>query len=100
MLSSSLPSSNARSSATPSRPAIIRNTAQRLVLILLLTALGAGTLSIHAQQVALVTLPQLKDRFRPLLVFAPRPDDPQLEIQLRTLEEHAAEAQDRDYCER
>ncbi len=51
---------------------------------------------IPAQQIALVTLPQLRDQFRPLLIFAPRPDDPQLEIQLRTLEEHAAEAQNRD----
>ncbi len=53
-------------------------------------------LSLHAQQIALVTLAQLKDQFRPLLIFAPRPDDPRLEIQVRTLEEHAAEAQDRD----
>lgn len=57
---------------------------------------GACTLPLDAQQIALVTLPQLKNQFRPLLIFAPRPDDPQLEIQLRTLEEHAAETQDRD----
>ena len=32
---------------------------------------------------------------RPLLIFAPKPDDPQLGIQLRILNEHAAEAHDR-----
>lgn len=58
--------------------------------------LGVLSLSLHAQQIALVTLSLLKDQFRPLLIFAPRPDDPRLEIQIRTLQEHAAEAQDRD----
>lgn len=47
-------------------------------------------------QTGLVTLQQLRDRARPLLVFAPRPDDPRLKIQIRTLQEHAAEAHDRD----
>lgn len=42
------------------------------------------------------TLAQLKDVSRPLLVFASKPDDPDLEIQLRTLEQHAAEGHDRD----
>ena len=44
----------------------------------------------------MVTLRALKDRARPLLIFAAGPEDPQLEIQLRTLGEHAAEAHDRD----
>ncbi len=51
---------------------------------------------LHAQQIAMTTLAQLRNQYRPLLIFAPRPDDPQLEIQVRTLQEHAAEAQDRD----
>ena len=46
-------------------------------------------------QTGLTTLADLRDRARPLLIFAARPDDPQLTIQLRTLQEHAAEAQDR-----
>lgn len=58
--------------------------------------IGLLTLSSHAQQIALVTLSQLKDQFRPLLIFAPRPDDSRLEIQVRTLQEHAPEAGDRD----
>ena len=49
-----------------------------------------------AQQTLVTTLAALKDRYRPVLIFAPHPDDPQLEIQTRTLEEHAAEAQERD----
>ncbi len=49
-----------------------------------------------AQQSGLTTLAALKVHMRPLLVFAPRPNDPQLEIQIRTLNEHAAEAQERD----
>lgn len=53
-------------------------------------------MTLHAQQVAVTTLSQLCNQFRPVLIFAPRPDDPQLEIQVRTLQEHAAEAQDRD----
>ncbi len=42
------------------------------------------------------TLAQLKDRARPLLIFAAKPDDPQLEIQIRTLKEHASAVQERD----
>ena len=37
----------------------------------------------------------MRDQSRPLLVFAPRAADAQLEIQMRTLEEHAAQAADR-----
>ncbi len=46
-------------------------------------------------QTGIITLADLRDHARPLLIFALKPDDPQLEIQLRTLREHAAEAQDR-----
>lgn len=48
-----------------------------------------------AQVTGLTTLQQLRDQARPLLIFAPRPDDPQLQIQLRTLQEHAVEARER-----
>lgn len=44
----------------------------------------------------IVTLAGLRGHSRPLLVFAPRPDDPQLEIQFRTLGEHASDAAERD----
>ena len=49
-----------------------------------------------AQQTAVTTLARLRDQYRPLLIFAPRPNDPQLEIQIRTLQEHAAAVQDRN----
>ncbi len=58
--------------------------------------LGALTSALGAQQIAVATLLQLRDQFRPVLIFAPRPDDPQMEIQIRTLQEHTAEARDRD----
>ena len=47
---------------------------------------GAHVTSLHA----------LRDVARPLLIFAAKPDAADLAIQLRTLEEHAAEAHDRD----
>jgi len=56
----------------------------------------AGTSGLAAQVSGLTTLDSLRDRARPLLIFAPKPDDPRLEIQLRTLKEHAAETQERD----
>lgn len=49
-----------------------------------------------AQKTGLTSLQALRDQARPLLIFAPKPDDPQLQIQLRTLHEHAAEVQERD----
>ncbi len=49
-----------------------------------------------AQQTAVTTLARLRDQYRPLLIFAPGPNDPQLEIQMRTLQEHAAAVQDRN----
>ncbi len=63
---------------------------------LLALGLVAISFSMTAQRPKLVSLAELKDQYRPLLVFARRPDDAQLEIQLRTLQEHAPEAQDRD----
>ena len=44
----------------------------------------------------LTTLQALRDHTRPLLIFAPGPDDSQMGIQLRILNEHAAEASQRD----
>jgi hypothetical protein len=44
----------------------------------------------------IVTLATLRDRARPLLVFASNPDDPQLQIQLRRLRENAASVAERD----
>lgn len=49
-----------------------------------------------AQTTGLTSLERLRDRARPLLIFAPKPDDPRLEIQLRTLDQHAPETHDRD----
>lgn len=49
-----------------------------------------------AQVGGVTSLDRLRDRARPLLIFAPKPDDPQLEIQIRTLNGHAAEVHDRD----
>ena len=63
---------------------------------LLVLGLVAISSTMNAQRPKLVSLAELKDQYRPLLVFARRPDDAQLEIQLRTLQEHAPEAQERD----
>ena len=60
---------------------------------LALTLLAGGA---SAQVIGMTTLQNLRDNSRPLLVFAPQPNDPQLQIQLRTLREHEAEAHDRD----
>ena len=50
----------------------------------------------RAQQMqGVTTLSALRDQARPLLIFAPGPNDPQMGIQLRILDEHAAEAHDR-----
>ena len=51
--------------------------------------------ALTAQQTGLTTLAQLHDQARPLLIFAPKPGDAQMGIQLRILNEHAAEAQER-----
>ena len=49
-----------------------------------------------AQQSGLTTLAAQRGQSRPLLIFAPRPNDPQLQIQLRILNEHAPESHDRE----
>ena len=48
-----------------------------------------------AQQPRITTLAAMREQSRPLLIFAPKPDDPQLGLQLRTLDEHSADAHDR-----
>ena len=67
------------------------NLAASLTLLAASIAPGAA----HTQT-GMTTLSALREQSRPLLIFAPKPDDPQLEIQLRTLNEHAAEAHDRN----
>jgi hypothetical protein len=57
---------------------------------LLLPAMAASA------QSGIVSLRSLRDNSRPLLIFAPSPTDPQLEIQLRTLRENAASVAERD----
>lgn len=69
-------------------------TMRTLTGVVLTTGLGLAGVG-SAQVSGLTTLQQLRDRARPLLIFAPKPDDPQLEIQLRTLREHEAEASER-----
>ena len=44
----------------------------------------------------IVSLNALRDRARPLLIFAARPDDPQLGIQLRRLQQNATAVSERD----
>ena len=44
----------------------------------------------------IVTLTELRNTSRPLLIFAPTPDDPQLQIQLRRLHENVAALADRN----
>lgn len=58
--------------------------------------LTMSTPLLSSQITGITSLNALRDRVRPLLIFAPKPDDPRLEIQVRTLTEHAAEAHDRD----
>ena len=60
---------------------------------LALTLLVCGA---PAQTTGMTSLQSLRDNSRALLVFAPQPNNPQLEIQLRTLREHEAEAHERD----
>jgi hypothetical protein len=55
-----------------------------------------STLPANAQQMqGVTTLSALRGQARPLLIFAREPDNRQMGIQLRILNEHAAEAQDR-----
>ncbi len=51
----------------------------------------------HGQSpVGIVSLASLRDRARPLLIFAPTPSDPQLQIQLRRLYDHADDVSARE----
>ena len=55
------------------------------------------TISTHAQTSTRPhKLAEFRDHARPLLIFAPDAQDPQLRAQLAILEQHAAEAKDRD----
>ncbi len=62
-------------------------------LILCLMTLPSPTS--FAQVAGLTTLAALHNQARPLLIFARKPDDSQMGIQLRILDEHAAQARDR-----
>ena len=68
----------------------------RLVLTTLIVMNLFGVAKGQAPASGITTLKDLQDHARPVLIFAPKPDDPQLVIQMRILEEHAAEAHDRD----
>ena len=56
-----------------------------LALVLLFAAAPGVAI---AQTQAFVTLPELRNLVRPLLIFAPTRDDPQLEVQVRTLDQN------------
>jgi len=60
-------------------------------LLLALTLAAPQTTS-----TGIVTLSALRDRARPLLIFAPTPNDPQLEIQLRRLNQSPTALAERD----
>lgn len=65
----------------------------------LVAAVAALLMATHAQAQAPTcptTLAQLRDRFRPLLLFAPTPDDPGLRAQLTRLHDDAAGLAERD----
>jgi hypothetical protein len=66
-----------------------------LLLALTLPAIAAPRQT-ETPPTGVVTLASLRDRARPLLIFAPTPDDPQLKIQLRRLHQGAAAVADRD----
>ncbi len=52
--------------------------------------------SSQAQATGIVSLYELRHTSRPLLIFAPKPDDPQLEIQIRRLTQNASVLDGRD----
>lgn len=58
-----------------------------LAAVLLLAPTGPAT----PQTQAFVTLAELRNLVRPLLIFAPAPGDPLLELQISMLNEHARE---------
>lgn len=69
---------------------VVRRSLALLALPFVVLVLGSAQVS------GLVTLHDLRDRARPLLIFAPKPDDARLDIQLRNLHQHAAEMGDRE----
>lgn len=72
----------------------MRRFACLLLASTLLLGLGlSANLFAQAPQ-GLITLSELRNVACPLLIFASKPDDARLEIQLRTLNEHSAEAAD------
>jgi hypothetical protein len=62
--------------------------------LLLAASIGSlaavGLPAAAAQTTGIVSLAELRNQSRPLLIFAPKPNDPQLEIQLRRLQADAA----------
>jgi hypothetical protein len=62
---------------------------------LILASLAVAPLLSQAPT-GIVSLTTLRDTARPLLIFAPTPDDPQLQIQLRRLHDNAAAVFERD----
>lgn len=64
--------------------------------LLTLSAISAATtMGVSPQDTALTTLADQREQTRPLLIFAEHANNPQMGIQLRTLNEHAVEASDR-----
>ena len=68
----------------------------RVLLVTLTVMTFPGIEQAQAPASGITTLQQLREHARPVLIFAPKPDDPQLEIQMRILAEHAAQAHERD----
>jgi hypothetical protein len=66
-----------------------------LALALTMTPIIASPQT-SATPTGIVSLTRLRDTARPLLIFAPTPNDPQLQIQLRRLHQSAAAIADRD----
>jgi hypothetical protein len=67
-----------------------------LTLALSLTMTPIASPQTSATPTGIVSLANLRDTARPLLIFAPTPTDPQLQIQLRRLHQAAAAVADRD----
>jgi hypothetical protein len=66
-----------------------------LALALTMTPIIASPQT-SATPTGIVSLTSLRDTARPLLIFAPTPNDPQLQIQLRRLNQSAAAIANRD----
>jgi hypothetical protein len=67
-----------------------------IALALALTMTPITPAQTSATPTGIVSLTRLRDNARPLLIFAPTPNDPQLQIQLRRLHQSAAAIADRD----